>query len=198
MLDLVIVDGRARGIIVRNLITGEIERYAAHAVVVATGGYGRVFFLSTNAMGCNGSAAVQCYKHGAYLSNLCFTQIHPTCIPKHGENQSKLTLMSESLRNDGRIWVPKKKEDAEAIRAGKLKPTEIKEEDRDYYLERRYPAFGNLCPRDIASRAAKERCDAGYGVGTGNAVYLDFSEAISRLGKDVIEARYGNLFQMYE
>ena len=198
MLDLVVVDGRARGIIVRNLITGEIERYAAHAVVVATGGYGRVFFLSTNAMGCNGSVAVQCYKHGAYLSNLCFTQIHPTCIPKHGENQSKLTLMSESLRNDGRIWVPKKKEDAEAIRAGKLKPTEIKEEGRDYYLERRYPAFGNLCPRDIASRAAKERCDAGYGVGTGNAVYLDFSDAINRLGEDVIAARYGNLFQMYE
>ena len=192
MLDLVVVDGRARGIIVRNLITGEIERYAAHAVVVATGGYGRVFFLSTNAMGCNGSVAVQCFKHGAYLANLCFTQIHPTCIPKHGENQSKLTLMSESLRNDGRIWVPKKKEDAEAIRAGKLKPTQIAEEDRDYYLERRYPAFGNLCPRDIASRAAKERCDAGYGVGTGNAVYLDFSEAINRLGKDVIEARYGN------
>ena len=149
-------------------------------------------------MGCNGSVAVQCFKHGAYLANLCFTQIHPTCIPKHGENQSKLTLMSESLRNDGRIWVPKKKEDAEAIRAGKLKPTQIAEEDRDYYLERRYPAFGNLCPRDIASRAAKERCDAGYGVGTGNAVYLDFSEAINRLGKDVIEARYGNLFQMYE
>ena len=198
MLDLVVVDGRARGIIVRNLITGEIERYAAHAVVVATGGYGRVFFLSTNAMGCNGSVAVQCYKHGAYLSNLCFTQIHPTCIPKHGEGQSKLTLMSESLRNDGRIWVPAKKEDAEAIRAGKLKPTEIKEEDRDYYLERRYPAFGNLCPRDIASRAAKERCDAGFGVGTGNAVYLDFSDAINRLGEDVIAARYGNLFQMYE
>ena len=198
MLDLVVVDGRARGIIVRNLITGELERYAAHAVVVATGGYGRVFFLSTNAMGCNGSVAVQCYKHGAYLSNLCFTQIHPTCIPKHGENQSKLTLMSESLRNDGRIWVPKKKEDAEAIRAGKLRPTQIAEEDRDYYLERRYPAFGNLCPRDIASRAAKERCDAGYGVGTGNAVYLDFSDAINRLGQDVIAARYGNLFQMYE
>ena len=198
MLDLVMIDGRARGIIVRNLITGEIERYAAHAVVVATGGYGRVFLLPPNAMGCNGSVAVQCYKHGAYLSNLCFTQIHPTCIPKHGENQSKLTLMSESLRNDGRIWVPKKKEDAEAIRAGKLKPTDIKEEDRDYYLERRYPAFGNLCPRDIASRAAKERCDAGFGVGTGNAVYLDFSDAINRLGEDVIAARYGNLFQMYE
>ena len=199
MLDLVIVDGRARGIIVRNLITGEIERYAAHAVVVATGGYGRVFFLSTNAMGCNGSAAVQCYKHGAYLSNLCFTQIHPTCIPKHGENQSKLTLMSESLRNDGRIWVPKKKEDAEAIRAGKLKPTEIKEEDRDYYLERRYPAFGNLVPRDVASRAAKERCDKGFGVNnTGLAVFLDFSESIERLGLDVVRQRYGNLFDMYE
>mgnify|MGYP002995682963 CR=1 FL=1 len=199
MLDLVVVDGRARGIIVRNLITGEIERYAAHAVVVATGGYGRVFFLSTNAMGCNGSVAVQCYKHGAYLSNLCFTQIHPTCIPKHGENQSKLTLMSESLRNDGRIWVPKKKEDAEAIRAGKLKPTEIKEEDRDYYLERRYPAFGNLVPRDVASRAAKERCDAGFGVNnTGLAVFLDFSEAINRLGIDVVLQRYGNLFDMYE
>ena len=199
MLDLVVVDGRARGIIVRNLITGEIERYAAHAVVVATGGYGRVFFLSTNAMGCNGSVAVQCYKHGAYLSNLCFTQIHPTCIPKHGENQSKLTLMSESLRNDGRIWVPKKKEDAEAIRAGKLKPTEIKEEDRDYYLERRYPAFGNLVPRDVASRAAKERCDKGFGVNnTGLAVFLDFSESINRLGIDVILQRYGNLFDMYE
>ena len=199
MLDLVVVDGRARGIIVRNLITGEIERYAAHAVVVATGGYGRVFFLSTNAMGCNGSVAVQCYKHGAYLSNLCFTQIHPTCIPKHGENQSKLTLMSESLRNDGRIWVPKKKEDAEAIRAGKLKPTEIKEEDRDYYLERRYPAFGNLVPRDVASRAAKERCDKGFGVNnTGLAVFLDFSESINRLGIDVIRQRYGNLFDMYE
>ena len=199
MLDLVVVDGRARGIIVRNLITGEIERYAAHAVVVATGGYGRVFFLSTNAMGCNGSVAVQCYKHGAYLSHLCFTQIHPTCIPKHGENQSKLTLMSESLRNDGRIWVPKKKEDAEAIRAGKLKPTEIKEEDRDYYLERRYPAFGNLVPRDVASRAAKERCDHGFGVNnTGLAVFLDFSESINRLGIDQIMQRYGNLFDMYE
>lgn len=199
MLDLVVVDGRARGIIVRNLITGEIERYAAHAVVVATGGYGRVFFLSTNAMGCNGSVAVQCYKHGAYLSNLCFTQIHPTCIPKHGEGQSKLTLMSESLRNDGRIWVPAKKEDAEAIRAGKLKPTEIKEEDRDYYLERRYPAFGNLVPRDVASRAAKERCDAGFGVNnTGLAVFLDFSDAINRLGKEVVKQKYGNLFDMYE
>ena len=198
MLDLVIIDGRARGIIVRNLITGEIERYAAHAVVLATGGYGRAFFLSTNAMGCNGSAAIQAFKKGAYLSNLAFTQIHPTCIPVHGEDQSKLTLMSESLRNDGRIWVPKKKEDAEAIRAGKKKPTDIPDEDRDFYLERRYPAFGNLCPRDIASRAAKERCDAGYGVGTGNAVYLDFKYAIARDGEKAIRDRYGNLFDMYQ
>ena len=198
MLDLVIIDGRARGIIVRNLINGKIERYAAHAVVLATGGYGRTFFLSTNAMGCNGSAAVQVFKKGAYLSNICFTQIHPTCIPRHGEDQSKLTLMSESLRNDGRVWVPKKKEDAEAIRAGKKKPTDIPDEDRDFYLERRYPAFGNLCPRDIASRAAKERCDAGYGVGTGNAVYLDFKYAIQRLGEDAVRDRYGNLFEMYE
>ena len=199
MLDLVIIDGRARGIIARNLITGKIERYAALAVVIATGGYGRTFFLSTNAMGSNGSAAMQCYKKGAYFANPAFAQIHPTCIPVHGEFQSKLTLMSESLRNDGRIWVPKKKEDAEAIRAGKLKPTDIKEEDRDYYLERRYPAFGNLVPRDVASRAAKERCDAGYGIGsTGLAVYLDFASAIERLGEDVVRARYGNLFQMYE
>ncbi len=199
MLDLVIIDGRARGIIVRNLVTGEIERYSAHAVVIASGGYGNAFFLSTNAMNSNGSAAWQCYKKGAYFANPCMAQIHPTCIPVHGEFQSKLTLMSESLRNDGRIWVPKKIEDAKAIREGKLKPTEIKEEDRDYYLERRYPAFGNLVPRDVASRAAKERCDAGYGVGnTGLAVYLDFSDAINRLGKDVVEARYGNLFQMYE
>lgn len=199
MLDLVVIDGRARGIIVRNLITGKVERYAAHAVVIATGGYGNTFFLSTNAMNSNGSAAWQCYKKGAYFANPCMTQIHPTCIPVHGEFQSKLTLMSESLRNDGRIWVPKKKEDAEAIRAGKLKPTDIKEEDRDYYLERRYPAFGNLVPRDVASRAAKERCDAGYGVGpTGYAVYLDFSDAIKRLGKSVIEEKYGNLFQMYQ
>ena len=199
MLDLVIIDGRARGIIARNLITGKIERYAAHAVVIATGGYGRTFFLSTNAMGSNGSAAMQCYKKGAYFANPAFAQIPPTCIPVHGEFQSKLTLMSESLRNDGRIWVPKKKEDAEAIRAGKLKPTDIKEEDRDYYLERRYPAFGNLVPRDVASRAAKERCDAGYGIGsTGLAVYLDFASAIERLGEDVVRARYGNLFQMYE
>ncbi len=199
MLDLVIIDGKARGIIARNLVTGKIERFSAHAVVVGTGGYGNAFFLSTNAMGSNGSAAIQCYKKGAYFANPCFAQIHPTCIPVHGEFQSKLTLMSESLRNDGRIWVPKKKEDAEAIRAGKLKPTQLKEEDRDYYLERRYPAFGNLVPRDVASRAAKERCDAGFGVGgTGLAVYLDFSAAIARLGKDVVEAKYGNLFQMYD
>ncbi|MBD8348896.1 MULTISPECIES: fumarate reductase/succinate dehydrogenase flavoprotein subunit [unclassified Dysgonomonas] len=199
MLDLVIIDGKARGIIARNLVTGKIERFSAHAVVVGTGGYGNAFFLSTNAMGSNGSAAIQCYKKGAYFANPCFAQIHPTCIPVHGEFQSKLTLMSESLRNDGRIWVPKKKEDAEAIRAGKLKPTQLKEEDRDYYLERRYPAFGNLVPRDVASRAAKERCDAGFGVGgTGLAVYLDFSDAIKRLGKDTVEAKYGNLFQMYD
>ncbi|GBU08617.1 anaerobic fumarate reductase catalytic and NAD/flavoprotein subunit [Bacteroidales bacterium] len=198
MLDLVMIDGRARGIIARNLVTGEVERFAAHAVVVGTGGYGNAFFLSTNAMTSNGSAAIQCYKKGAYFANPCFAQIHPTCIPVHGEFQSKLTLMSESLRNDGRIWVPKKKEDAEAIRAGKKKATDLKEEDRDYYLERRYPAFGNLVPRDVASRAAKERCDAGFGVGTGLAVYLDFSDAISRLGLKTVEARYGNLFQMYE
>ncbi|MGL4780745.1 MAG: fumarate reductase/succinate dehydrogenase flavoprotein subunit [Bacteroidales bacterium] len=199
MVDLVVIDGRARGIIARNLVTGKLERFAAHAVVIATGGYGNTFFLSTNAMNCNGSAAWQCYKKGAYFANPCMAQIHPTCIPVHGEFQSKLTLMSESLRNDGRIWVPKKKEDAAAIRAGKLKPTQIKEEDRDYYLERRYPAFGNLVPRDVASRAAKERCDAGFGVGnTGLAVYLDFSDAINRLGENVVRARYGNLFQMYE
>jgi succinate dehydrogenase / fumarate reductase flavoprotein subunit len=198
MLDLVVVDGKARGIIVRNLITGKIERYSAHAVVIGTGGYGNAFFLSTNAMESNGSAAWQVYKKGAYFANPCYAQIHPTCIPVQGEMQSKLTLMSESLRNDGRIWVPKKKEDAQAVRAGKLKPTEIAEEDRDYYLERRYPAFGNLVPRDVASRAAKERCDAGYGVGSGLAVYLDFKDAIERLGKDVVETRYGNLFQMYE
>lgn len=199
MLDVVIVDGRARGIIARNLVTGEIERFFAHAVVVGTGGYGNAFFLSTNAIASNGSAALQMYKKGAYFANPAYAQIHPTCIPVRGDYQSKLTLMSESLRNDGRIWVPKKKEDAEAIRTKKLKPTDIKEEDRDYYLERRYPAFGNLVPRDVASRAAKERCDAGYGVGsTGLAVYLDFADAINRLGKDVVEARYGNLFQMYE
>lgn len=199
MLDVVIIDGRARGIIARNLVSGKIERFFAHAVVVGTGGYGNAFFLSTNAMGSNGSAAIQMYKKGAYFANPCYAQIHPTCIPVHGESQSKLTLMSESLRNDGRIWVPKKKEDAEAIRKGTLKPTDLKEEDRDYYLERRYPAFGNLVPRDVASRAAKERCDAGYGVGaTGLAVYLDFADSIKRLGLDVVKARYGNLFQMYE
>ncbi|HNQ82589.1 MAG TPA: fumarate reductase/succinate dehydrogenase flavoprotein subunit, partial [Bacteroidales bacterium] len=199
MLDLVVIDGRARGIIVRNNVTGEIERHSGHAVILATGGYGNVFFLSTMAMHSNGSAAWSAYKRGAFFGNPCFTQIHPTCIPVHGDYQSKLTLMSESLRNDGRIWVPKKKEDAEKIRKGELKPGDIPEEDRDYYLERRYPAYGNLSPRDISSRAAKERCDAGYGVGsTGLAVYLDFADAIQRLGKGVIEARYGNLFQMYE
>ncbi|MFI3263223.1 MAG: fumarate reductase/succinate dehydrogenase flavoprotein subunit [Rikenellaceae bacterium] len=199
MLDVVLVDGKARGIIARNLITGEIERHGAHAVVIASGGYGNVFFLSTNAMNSNGSAAWQIYKKGAMFANPCFTQIHPTCIPVHGTQQSKLTLMSESLRNDGRIWVPKKIEDVEKIRTKKIKASQIPEEDRDYYLERRYPAFGNLVPRDVASRAAKERCDAGFGVNeTGLAVYLDFSTSINRLGKHVIEERYGNLFQMYE
>ncbi|MCW8940766.1 MAG: fumarate reductase/succinate dehydrogenase flavoprotein subunit, partial [Flavobacteriales bacterium] len=220
MLDLVLVDGKARGIIARNLVTGEVERHSAHAVVIASGGYGNVFFLSTNAMGSNVSAAWKVHKKGAFFANPCYTQIHPTCIPRSGEYQSKLTLMSESLRNDGRIWVPKKMEDVKAIREKKLKPTQIKEEDRDYYLERRYPAYGNLVPRDVASRAAKERCDAGYGVNaTGEAVYLDFSTAIQRygrekanmlglenptaekitqLGEEVIEAKYGNLFQMYE
>lgn len=199
LVDIVIVDGKARGIIARDLVTGELKRHFGHAVILATGGYGNTFFLSTNAMGSNGSAAIKAYHKGAMFANPCYAQIHPTCIPVHGEFQSKLTLMSESLRNDGRIWVPKKKEDAEAIRAGKLKPTQIAEEDRDYYLERRYPAFGNLVPRDVASRAAKERCDAGFGVGaTGLAVYLDFKSSIERLGEKVIEARYGNLFQMYE
>lgn len=199
LVDIVMVDGKARGIIARDLVTGELKRHFGHAVVLATGGYGNTFFLSTNAMGSNGSAAVKAYHKGAYFSNPCMAQIHPTCIPVHGEFQSKLTLMSESLRNDGRIWVPKKQEDAKAIREGKLKPTDIQEEDRDYYLERRYPAFGNLVPRDVASRAAKERCDAGFGVNaTGLAVFLDFKEAIERLGKKVIEERYGNLFQMYE
>ncbi|MEQ9404177.1 MAG: fumarate reductase/succinate dehydrogenase flavoprotein subunit [Cyclobacteriaceae bacterium] len=222
MMDIVIVDGKARGIIARNLVTGEIERHSAHAVVIGSGGYGNVFFLSTNAMGSNVSAGWKIHKKGAFFANPCFTQIHPTCIPQHGEQQSKLTLMSESLRNDGRIWVPAKKEDAEAIRAGKIKPTDISEENRDYYLERRYPSFGNLVPRDVASRAAKERCDAGFGVGTnetGEAVYLDFDAAIMRYGKEeanihghhdaseklirelgekVVEAKYGNLFQMYE
>ena len=220
MMDVVLVDGKARGIIARNLVTGELEKHSGHAVVLGTGGYGNVFFLSTNAMGSNVSAAWKAHKKGAFFANPCYTQIHPTCIPVSGDHQSKLTLMSESLRNDGRIWVPKKVEDVEAIRAGKLKPTQIAEENRDYYLERRYPAFGNLVPRDVASRAAKERCDAGYGVNaTGEAVYLDFSSAIQRygkeqatvkhlnvndkalvtqLGKDVVKAKYGNLFQMYE
>ncbi len=220
MLDVVLVDGKARGIIARDLVTGEIERHSAHAVVLASGGYGNVFFLSTNAMGSNVTAAWRAHRRGAFFANPCFTQIHPTCIPVSGDHQSKLTLMSESLRNDGRIWVPKKLEDAQAIRDGKLKPTQIPEEDRDYYLERRYPAFGNLVPRDVASRAAKERCDAGFGVNkTGEAVYLDFASAIERygkekamtagikdpdaktiteLGEEVIAAKYGNLFQMYE
>ncbi|UZH56447.1 fumarate reductase/succinate dehydrogenase flavoprotein subunit [Salinimicrobium tongyeongense] len=220
MLDVVLVGGKARGIIARNLVTGEIERHSAHAVVIASGGYGNVFYLSTNAMGSNVTAAWKVHKKGAFFANPCFTQIHPTCIPVSGEHQSKLTLMSESLRNDGRIWVPKKLEDAKAIREGRLKPTQLAEEDRDYYLERRYPAFGNLVPRDVASRAAKERCDAGFGVNkTGEAVYLDFSAAFMRygreavstqkienaseeqireLGKAVVEAKYGNLFQMYE
>jgi succinate dehydrogenase / fumarate reductase flavoprotein subunit len=199
MYNLVIVDGRARGIIGRDVITGKLERFSAHAVVLASGGYGNVFFLSTMAMGANASAVWQCYKKGALFGNPCFVQIHPTCIPVHGDYQSKLTLMSESLRNDGRIWVPKKKEDAEKLQNGTLRGVDIPEEDRDYYLERRYPAFGNLVPRDVASRAAKERCDAGFGVNsTGLAVFLDFKDAIERLGKDVIEAKYGNLFQMYE
>lgn len=220
MLDLVIVDGKARGIIARDLISGKIERHAAHAVVIASGGYGNVFFLSTNAMGSNVTASWKVHKKGAFFANPCFTQIHPTCIPVSGEHQSKLTLMSESLRNDGRIWVPKKKEDAIAIREGRLKPTELTEEERDYYLERRYPSFGNLVPRDVASRAAKERCDAGFGVNkTGEAVFLDFASAIERygkeqaaihgkhnptaeeireLGEEVIANKYGNLFQMYE
>jgi len=220
MLDIVKIDGKARGIIARNLITGEIERHAAHAVVIASGGYGNVYFLSTNAMGSNATAAWKVHKRGAFFANPCFTQIHPTCIPRSGDYQSKLTLMSESLRNDGRIWVPKKLEDAQAIRDGKKKPTELREEERDYFLERRYPAFGNLVPRDVASRAAKERCDAGFGVNaTGEAVYLDFKSAIERYGKEqakiqgienpsqetivalgekIVEAKYGNLFQMYE
>jgi succinate dehydrogenase / fumarate reductase flavoprotein subunit len=220
MLDVVIVDGKARGIIVRNLITGEIERHSAHAVVIATGGYGNVYFLSTNAMGSNATAAWKIHKKGAYFANPCFTQIHPTCIPRSGDYQSKLTLMSESLRNDGRIWVPKNKDDVMAIRERKIKPVDIAEENRDYFLERRYPAFGNLVPRDVASRAAKERCDAGYGVNkTGEAVYLDFAAAFQRYGKEqakihgisnatnekiielgvaIIKEKYGNLFQMYE
>jgi len=220
MLDLVVVNGKARGIIARNLVTGEIERHSAHAVVIASGGYGNVFFLSTNAMGSNATAAWKIHKKGAFFANPCYTQIHPTCIPVSGDHQSKLTLMSESLRNDGRIWVPAKLEDAKAIREGKKKPTDLSEAERDYYLERRYPAFGNLVPRDIASRAAKERCDAGFGVNkTGEAVYLDFAAAIQRygidqakikhldekdtalvikLGTEVVANKYGNLFQMYE
>ncbi|GFZ89547.1 succinate dehydrogenase [Aquaticitalea lipolytica] len=220
MLDIVVVNGKARGIITRNLITGEIERHSAHAVVLGTGGYGNVFFLSTNAMGSNVTAAWKAHKRGAYFANPCYTQIHPTCIPVSGDHQSKLTLMSESLRNDGRIWVPKKMEDVLAIRNKTLKPKDIAEEDRDYYLERRYPAFGNLVPRDVASRAAKERCDAGFGVNaTGEAVFLDFASAIQRygkeqaiirhldvndaalvkkLGQEVVKNKYGNLFQMYE
>ena len=220
MLDVVKIDGKARGIIARDLVTGELERHSAHAVVIATGGYGNVYFLSTNAMGSNVTASWKIHKKGAFFANPCFTQIHPTCIPRSGDYQSKLTLMSESLRNDGRIWVPKKLEDAKAIREGKLKPTQLSEEDRDYFLERRYPAFGNLVPRDVASRAAKERCDAGFGVNKpGEAVYLDFASAIERygktqakihgidnaskekvieLGEKIIEEKYGNLFQMYE
>jgi succinate dehydrogenase / fumarate reductase flavoprotein subunit len=194
-----LIDGKARGIIVRNLVTGEIEKHAGHAVVLATGGYGNVYFLSTNAMGSNATPIWRAYKKGAFFSNPCYTQIHPTCIPVHGDFQSKLTLMSESLRNDGRIWVPKNKEDVEKLRTKQISPNDITEENRDYYLERRYPAFGNLVPRDVASRAAKERCDAGFGVSSsGLAVYLDFRDSIKRLGKSVIEERYGNLFQMYE
>jgi succinate dehydrogenase / fumarate reductase flavoprotein subunit len=220
MLELVMIDGKARGIIARDLVTGAIERHSAHAVVLCTGGYGNAFYLSTNAMASNVSAAWKAHRNGALFANPCFTQIHPTCIPVSGEFQSKLTLMSESLRNDGRIWVPKNLEDAKAIREGKLKPKDISEENRDYYLERRYPAFGNLVPRDVASRAAKERCDAGHGVNkTGEAVYLDFAFAFERygateaklrgelnpskeriieLGREIVADKYGNLFQMYE
>lgn len=199
MIDLVVIEGKARGIIARDMVTGKIERHGAHAVVIASGGYSNVFFLSTNAMGCNGSAAWVCYKKGAYFANPCYVQIHPTCIPVHGSQQSKLTLMSESLRNDGRVWVPKNPEDVAKLRNGSIRPNDIPDEDRDFYLERRYPSYGNLVPRDVASRAAKERCDAGYGVNKeGKAVYLDFKYAIERLGKDTIEKRYGNLFQMYE
>ncbi|MDF1824250.1 MAG: fumarate reductase/succinate dehydrogenase flavoprotein subunit [Verrucomicrobiales bacterium] len=199
MLDLVKVDGHAKGIITRDLCTGEIERHAADCVILATGGYGNVFFLSTNAMGCNVMAAFRAHKRGAYMANPCYTQIHPTCIPVSGDYQSKLTLMSESLRNDGRIWAPKSPETAKKIREGKLKAKDIAEEDRDYYLERKYPSFGNLAPRDISSRSAKEACDEGRGVArTGLGVFLDFSDAIARLGEDTIRARYGNLFHMYE
>jgi succinate dehydrogenase / fumarate reductase flavoprotein subunit len=199
MLDLVTIDGKARGIIARDMVTGEVKRFGAHAVVIASGGYGNVFFLSTNAMGCNASAAWVCYKKGAFFANPCFVQIHPTCIPVHGSQQSKLTLMSESLRNDGRVWTPKKKEDAEKLRKGTMGPNDIPDADRDFYLERRYPSYGNLVPRDVASRAAKERCDAGFGVNSeGKAVFLDFKYSIERLGRHTIEKRYGNLFQMYE
>ena len=220
MMDLVKIDGKARGIITRNLINGKIERHSAHAVVIASGGYGNLFYLSTNAMGSNVSASWKIHKKGAYFANPCFTQIHPTCIPVSGDHQSKLTLMSESLRNDGRIWVPKSKSDSIAVREGRLKPVDLSEDKRDYYLERRYPAFGNLVPRDVASRAAKERCDSGFGINkTGEAVFLDFASAIIRygkekahlkgldednlslvkdLGKEVIKSKYGNLFQMYE
>jgi len=199
MLDLVMVDGKARGIITRNLTTGKIESHSAHAVVLATGGYGNVFYLSTNAMGSNATAAWRAHKKGAYFANPCYTQIHPTCIPVSGDHQSKLTLMSESLRNDGRVWVPKEKSDAEKIRKGELKPTDLPEDKRDYYLERKYPSFGNLVPRDVASRNAKYVCDEGRGVNkTGLAVYLDFADAIKRDGRDTIEGKYGNLFDMYE
>ncbi|MCX8144357.1 MAG: fumarate reductase/succinate dehydrogenase flavoprotein subunit [Bacteroidia bacterium] len=221
MLNIVLIDGKARGIIARNLITGELERHFGHAVILASGGYGNVFYLSTNAMGSNATAIWKAHKKGAFFGNPCFTQIHPTCIPVSGDHQSKLTLMSESLRNDGRIWVPKKLEDAKAIREGRLNPNDIKEEDRDYYLERRYPAFGNLVPRDVASRAAKERCDAGYGVNaTGEAVFLDFAynlkykygmmeanrlgiknpteQQLKELGRPIVEEKYGNLFDMYK
>ena len=198
MLDLIVIDGKARGIVTREITTGKIDSHFGHAVVIATGGYGNVYFLSTNAMTSNVSAAWQSYKKGAFFANPSYVQIHPTCIPVHGDYQSKLTLMSESLRNDGRIWVPKKKEDAIKLQKKEIRPRDLKEEDRDYYLERRYPAFGNLVPRDVASRAAKERCDAGFGIGTGKGVYLDFADAIKRLGEDVIRDRYGNLFQMYE
>ncbi len=199
MLDVVVIDGKARGIIARDMVTGKIERHGAHAVVIASGGYSNVFFLSTNAMGCNSSADWVCYKKGACFANPCFVQIHPTCIPIHGSQQSKLTLMSESLRNDGRVWVPKKLEDVAKLREGSIRPNDIPDEDRDFYLERRYPSYGNLVPRDVASRAAKERCDAGFGVNKeGKSVFLDFKYAIERLGKNTIEKRYGNLFQMYE
>ena len=199
MLDLVTIDGKARGIIARDMVSGEVKRFGAHAVVIASGGYSNVFFLSTNAMGCNASAAWVCYKKGAFFANPCFVQIHPTCIPVHGSQQSKLTLMSESLRNDGRVWTPKKKEDAEKLRKGTIGPNDIPDADRDFYLERRYPSYGNLVPRDVASRAAKERCDAGFGVNSeGKAVFLDFKYSIERLGRHTIEKRYGNLFQMYE